>query len=236
MEGTVKIHLGGHLGRLFGAEWELFVSSPAEAIRAIDANLKGALKEYLMTKGHNRFYRIALGNRKNGLDEEDIKGPCGQQDIYVLPVVKGRNSGLGKVLAGIVLIGLAFASGGISLASTGFLGGFASTAAILGGSLLLGGITQILAPTPNFNQDSQGESRGSNIFQGNAVAVSQGGAVGLAYGRIAVTPMPISLSITSYDQSAPASFVPGSYDNVTSPGNMNNVVPIDPDPIDNLPQ
>ncbi len=242
MDGTV-IHLGGYLGKLFGARWPgMNVSSPAEAIRAVDANLKGALKQYLSTQGRDKLYRVALGRKENGVDEKGIVGPSGQQDIYILPVVRGRNSGFGKILAGIAIIALVFATGGAALGAGGSLFGItAGTVGTiglgLGASLILGGISQLLAPTPNFNngQDTQGDSRGSTIFQGNATTISQGGAVGLVYGRMRVTPMPISMSITSYDQSAPASFAPGQYDNVTSPGNMVNVVPIDVNPIGNLP-
>lgn len=240
MDGTVKIHLGGHLGRLFGADWELFVSSPAEAIRAIDANLKGALKQYLNTKGRDKLYKISLGRKENGVDEDGVRGPCGQQDVYLLPVIKGRNSGVGKILAGIAIIALVFATGGAALGAGGSLFGItAGTVGTIGlgigASLILGGISQLLTPSPSFNADSQGDSRGSNLFQGNATTVSQGGAVGLIYGRIAVTPMPISLSVTSFDQSAPGSIAPGTYNNVGGPGGMVNVVPGDYDPTDSLP-
>lgn len=240
MEGTVKIVLGGMLGKLFGAEWNLFVSSPAEAIHAINVNLKGKLRDYLETKGRNKFYRICLGNKKNSLGEDELPNPSGRQDIYILPVIKGRNSGWGKVLAGIALIALTVTTFGAGGALAGGLWGVgaASWSAVgigLGASLILGGISQLLTPAPNFNSNSEGDSRGSNIFQGNAATVTQGGAVGLTYGRMLVTPMPISLSITTYEQSAVNSMAPNEVITIISEGGIVNEIPVPPTQEDNLP-
>jgi hypothetical protein len=60
----------------------------------------------------------------------------------------------------------------------------------------------MLTPTPNFNQDSDGDGRGSNLFQGNSVVTTQGSAVGLVYGRMMVTPMPVSVAFDNYDQNS----------------------------------
>lgn len=251
MEGkTVRIVLGGALGKRFGSEWHLCVSSPGEAIRAIDANTRGELKRYLSGVGGKRLYKVAIARKDNLIEPKDeIHNPSGQQDIYILPAAKGAKSGFGKVLAGIALVALAVASGGTSLAATGFLGGFAGTTAMVGASLILGGVTQLLTPTPSFDQNAVGDSRGSNIFEGNATTTSQGGAVGLVYGRMSVSPMPISESYTAVDQSGPNSFGAGSYEIVEGgggaggggaggAGGAGGIVdyrPISPDPFEDLP-
>ena len=69
--------------------------------------------------------------------------------------------------------------------------------------MVLGGITQLLTPAPNFNNNAEGESRGSNLFGGNASTITQGGGVGLVYGRALVTPMPVSISFDNTDQIKP---------------------------------
>lgn len=204
MEGLTTIFLGGKLGTLFGKEWRLLVGSPAEAIRAIDINLGGALKRYLTTEGARKFYRVAVGHKKNDLTKEELANRSGQADIYILPTVRGAKSGLGKIFAGVALIVLTyftggFASGGWAMASGGGLSAAGTFVVGMSASLILGGITQLLTPTPNFNQNTVGESRGSTLFNGNATAVSQGGAVGLVYGRALVTPMPICLSFANQD-------------------------------------
>jgi len=57
------IHLGGKLGKLFGKKWELLVSSPAEAVHAIDVNTGGAFKRYLAKDGQKKFYKVAVGKK-----------------------------------------------------------------------------------------------------------------------------------------------------------------------------
>ena len=50
------IHLVGSLGERFGKTWHLDVKSPAEAIRAIDVNTRGALAAYLRGPGRERGF------------------------------------------------------------------------------------------------------------------------------------------------------------------------------------
>lgn len=200
MEGLTTIRLGGKLGSLFGKTWTLRVSSPAEAIRAIDVNLGGKLRRYLSGEGAKKLYKIGLGRKDNLLEKQELVNRSGQTDIYVLPTVKGASSGLGKILAGVVIavaawyfapeiagfLGNGVTAGGVTLAGVG-----------LGASLVLGGITQLLTPTPNFNQSNGGDN--STLFAGNASAIAQGGAVTIVYGRALVAPMPVCISFSNED-------------------------------------
>lgn len=196
MEGLTTIHLGGKLGQLFGKRWELQVSSPAEAIRAIDVNLKGELRKYLAKDGDKKFYKIAVGKKDALIDKTEIGNRSGQSAIYLMPTIKGKNSGLGKILAAVAIVAVTWWNPfGYAAASAWFTVGYTTAA-----SLAIGGITQLLTPAPNFNQNSQGESRGSNLFNGNASVITQGGAVGLVYGRALVTPMPVSIAFDNEDQ------------------------------------
>lgn len=201
MEGLTTIHLGGKLGQLFGKRWDLMVSSPAEAIRAIDVNLKGKLRAYLTKQGNSKFYKVGVGKKDCLVGKEELSNRSGRSDIYITPTAKGRSSGVGKILAAVALVIVAiyapFALPGLTVAQT--TAGLYMVAA----SLAIGGVVQLLTPTPNFNQNAQGDSRGSNLFQGNSAAVSQGGGVGLVYGRALVTPMPVSISFDNTDQIKP---------------------------------
>ncbi len=216
----VNIYLTGKLGRLFGEKWRLDVRSPAEAIRAIDANLKGKLRQYLSGEGAKKNYKIALQKRDNVVFSEEAKNPSGQSDIYIIPTIAGRgDSAVGKIVVGIVLIVLAFYTGGASLsASGGLFGAYAGTVAAVGFSLVLGGITQLLTPTPNFDSSSVSDQnqRGS-VFQGTATAIQQGGAVPVCYGRVLLAPMPISISNSAYDQATTQADV-GSVEVTELPG------------------
>mgnify|MGYP001603506129 CR=1 FL=1 len=228
MDGLTTIFLGGKLGTLFGKEWQLIVSSPAEAIRAIDINLGGRLRRYLSTEGAKKFYRVAVGHKKNDLTKEELGNRSGQADIYILPTVRGAKSGAGKLIAAVVLAVVTY---GASLYWQGAAGiGTAVTAGYTtAASLAVGGITQLLTPTPNFNQDTAGESRGSTLFNGNAVAVSQGGAVGLVYGRALVTPMPVCLSFANQDVAISSDAGNINYCRVTLEGGGFQWVPRDED-------
>lgn len=207
MSGLTTIHLGGKLGQLFGKKWELMVSSPAEAIRAIDVNTKGKLRQYLSKEGAKKFYKIAIGKKDCAIGKEEIHNRSGRSDIYLLPVPKGANSGGSKILIGLAIIALAIVTSGASFAAIGFQGAgliggqTALGIGLFGASMLIGGVTQLLTPVPSFDNNAEGDSRGSNLFGGNASAVTQGGAVGLVYGRALVTPMPVSISFDNKDQS-----------------------------------
>lgn len=219
------------------AEWHLRVSSPAEAIRAIDANTGGALRRYLGGPGAKRYYKIALARKDNLLGLEELQQPTGKGDIYILPTVAGAKSAGAKILIGAALLALAIINPGAAfVAAKGGLTVLGLATVSIGASLVLGGITQLLTPTPSFDQNSVGDGRGSNIFGGNAASISQGSSVGLVYGRALVTPMPISLSYTAVDQVIVNSIAPQGYTIVYGEGGIINYVPIEPDPTANLPE
>lgn len=203
----VKVFLEGSLGRRFGREWELDVKSPTEALRAININVKGALLEYLSSQGNKKYYKFAVDKKKNFLTKDELSAKTGKGDIYVIPTIKGAgDNGLIQAIVGVALIALTWYAGG-SGGWAYIFGESAKTALTigygLGASLVLGGVMQLLTPTPSVSENSSDQST-SNLFQGNASTIAQGGVVPLIYGRSLVSPMPISLSITNIDKSTSA--------------------------------
>ncbi len=196
-DGLTTIRLGGKLGSLFGREWRLRVSSPAEAIRAIDVNTGGKLRAYLRSQGTKGFYKVALGRKDNLLEKQELTNRSGETDIYILPTVRGAGSGVGKILTALALIVVAvyfpFALPGLTIAQT--------TAVVytVAASLAIGGAAQLLTPTPNFSQDNSAQTAGSTLFNGNATAIAQGLAVTIVYGRALVAPMPVCISFSNED-------------------------------------
>lgn len=213
------IHLGGKLGQVFGKRWELQVSSPAEAVHAIDVNTKGAFKQYLMEGGHKRCYKVAVGKRTSLLDAKELRNRSGQNTIYITPAIKGAGSGVGKIIAGVILVivgVLLYEYGGGYIAAAGVV-------LILGGaSLILGGIEQLLTPVPKKTQQLQ-----SYNFQGNAVSVNQGVCVPLIYGRCLVTPIPVCINFDSADTQATANTSLGTVDTIPLIGGGYQYVPGD---------
>lgn len=197
-----KIYLVGSLGTRFGKFWELDVKSPAEAIRAININTKDKLFQYLGGPAKNKLYKVSVGKRDNVLDKEEIVNRSGRNAIYIIPTIMGASSGLGKILAGIALIGLTIITGGAAaIAAGGFWGTVATGVIGAGISMIIGGVVQLLTSVPNPNANNDEATRGSTIFQGNSTAVSQGGAATIVYGRALVSPMPISVTINNSDTS-----------------------------------
>lgn len=229
----VNIHLGGELGNEFGEKWRLSLSnpSPAEAFRAIDANTGGRFRRYLRKGGENQFYRVCLRREDNDLGEEELQRPSGKGDIFLLPVIKGQQSGAAKIIAGIAIIASIFIPG-----AQVFLGKALTYAvASAGASLVIGGVVQLLTPLPHFDQNSSADDGlRSNVFQGNASAIAQGAGVPLIYGRALAIPMPISISFVAKDRTIPNSFAPMGY----TIHNENGIItyePVVPDVSENLP-
>lgn len=209
-----KVYLVGSLGKALGRElWELDVTSVSEALRAIDINTRGGLERYLRGPGAKRHYKIALQKKTNLIDiKEEVHNRSGRSAIYIMPTIKGRNDGWGKVAAGVVILALAWwnpygwaytagavaGAGGAATSASLTIAG--SLAVGFGVSLVLGGITQLLTPTARSPQEAA-EQKNSTTFQGNAATVVQGGCVPVVYGRALVTPIPVSITVDNDDLS-----------------------------------
>ena len=237
------IYLVGSLGRAVGhTKLELDVHSTAEAIKAINVITRGKLEQYLAGPARNKLYRIALQRRNNVIDPKEAVNRSGRSTIYIMPTIRGRNSGWGKVIAGIALIALTVYTGGLGAAAGGWAFGapaaagaaqgltlLGSMAVGFGVSLLLGGITQLLTPTPK-GPGEAAEQKGSTTFQGNATAVVQGGCVPLVYGRALVSPIPVSISVNNNDVSTTDAGTDGSVeDDELEGGGHQYQPPLNPD-------
>jgi len=183
----VNVFLEGKLGKLFGRKWTLAVNSPSEAMRAIDINTKGRFREYLLGDGGKKFYKVALQKKDNLIDpKEELHNPSGKSDIYIIPTIKGASSGTGKIIAGIILVIIGIVTikfGGAVLISAGI-------------GLIIGGVIQLLTKIPK-DRPNEEIGGGSNLFQGNSTNLFQGQSVGLVYGRALVTPLPVSMSLST---------------------------------------
>jgi len=201
------VYLEGKLGKLFGRKWELDVDTVREALRAIDVNTKGEFMKYMSTEGAKRYYKIGLQSKKNIIDvRNESSGPIGSSDIYIMPTIKGSgDSPWLQIVVGIVLIIVTWgaATPGVFGANALISAGTATIGYGLAASLILGGVMQLLTPVPKFDTSSSGavDDGGSNLFQGNANAVAQGGSVGIIYGRTLVSPMPISAATNTQERS-----------------------------------
>ena len=195
-----KIKLYGNLAEFCGGqnECEAVANTPAEAIRFLAVNFKGLDKH--MSK---QFYQVKLANTP--LDYEEILYPAGYDEIKIIPVVAGSGN-IGKILAGIALIGLGFAfSGGLTfgefLKAPLLVYGAISWTALagkLGIVLVLSGIAGLLTQTPEVD-DSEGDPRNSFSFSGIQNTARAGTAIPVIYGDVITGSIPVSARVVTED-------------------------------------
>jgi len=184
-----KIKLYGELAEFVGhKEFEVQVDSLAKGVSFLLNNFEG-IDKFMSPK----YYQVKVGNY--GIGEEEIHHPIGQEDIHFIPVISGAGRGVGRILGGAALIGLAFATGGVtagaffkaatvkgSLAGAGFL----TKAAIgIGGALALSGVSEMLFPLPDMPEfSSEQDPRLSFNFSGTQQTSRAGTPVPIVYGEI----------------------------------------------------
>jgi predicted phage tail protein len=191
-----KIKLYGQLAKFIGKRvLEADVATAAEAVRMLVANFPGL--EQHMAEQH---YRVTVGTYDLALNE--IHDPAGQQDIKIVPVIAGAGAA-GRIILGVALIALAIAIPGLGAAvgaqaaATIFGTGFSSMAlsvGLLGASLVLGGVAQLLTPVPKVPQGSGSDNdpRKTFNFSGIQQTSRQGVPVPCVYGLTLVGSVVIS--------------------------------------------
>jgi predicted phage tail protein len=199
-----KIKLYGKLAKFIGHRvLEADVATAAEAVRFLLANWPEA--EAHMNDQH---YRVSIGTYD--IDLEELHHPAGAAPISFVPVVAGAGA-TGRIIAGIALIALSFgiASLAAGAALAGSLSGFALQAVafgtqaglIAGIGLVLGGVAQLLTPTPKISQD-EGDPRKSFSFSGIQNTNRAGVPVPVVYGETLVGSVVISAGIDIVQVSA----------------------------------
>jgi predicted phage tail protein len=190
-----KIKLYGKLAKFIGHRvLEADVATAAEAVRFLLANWP-ELEAHMS----DQYYRVSIGTYD--LTAEELYDPAGAAPITFVPVVTGAGA-VGRIIAGVVLIGLAFASGaglfGAAFAKN--LGLFAAVK-LIGASLVLGGVAQLLTPTPSITTD-EGDPRKSFSFSGIQNTSRAGVPVPVVYGETLVGSVVISAGIDIVQVSA----------------------------------
>jgi predicted phage tail protein len=177
-----KIKLYGKLAKFIGHRvLEADVATAAEAVRFLLANWPEA--EAHMNDQH---YRVSIGTYD--IDLEELHHPAGAAPISFVPVVAGAGA-VGRIIAGIALVALA-----LFVPLVAF--GVALNGVVLGigASLVIGGVAQLLTPTPTTSQD-EGDPRKSFSFSGIQNTSRAGVPVPVVYGETLVGSVVISAGI-----------------------------------------
>ena len=195
---VIKVYgkLAKHLGR---RSFKAAVKTPAEAIRFLLANfpdLRGVLSEgdYKVTVGRNQLDLVD--------HPEHLHFPVASQEpIRIVPVIAGAE-GVGQILAGVALVAfsLLFAPGAALAGGLFTLGPQAVSIGVgIGASLILGGVAQMLTPTPTIQQGTDGDNdpRKSYSFSGIQNVSRQGVPVPIIYGEVFTGSIVVSAGINT---------------------------------------
>ena len=197
-----KIYLEGELADKFGKELNAYVSSVKEALLLINANYP-EFKKYLIDS-HEAGVGFAIDVAGVPVEEEGIIMPLSKGDITIMSVPAGSKSAGAKILTAIAIIAFIFfapvlaggatlSSAAATMATTGIMtatGVIGTAGLMLGMSLAMAGIQQLMAPDPSVDE----QSPQSYLFNGSEQNIIEGDPVPVLYGELRVPGRPISFA------------------------------------------
>lgn len=187
------IRLYGGAGKLFGRVHRMAVSSAAEAIHALCSQYPG-LKRYL-TESKDNGYGFAVFYGKRNLAEENLREPSFGEEIRIAPIIFGSKSGgWFNVIVGVILVV-------VGVVVSYFGGGAGAPLIKMGVGLIVGGVVQMLAPTPKgLSARDRPENQPSYAFNGPINTQAQGNPVMVVYGETITGSAVLSAGISAVDQ------------------------------------
>ena len=209
---VIKVY--GSLAKFLGQRsFKAAVNTPIEAIRFLLANFPQV--ESHIAENH---YKISVGRNplQIGDQPELLTYPTAEfEPIRIIPVLGGAGSSGGQIAAGLGLIALSFLLPGAGLfgatslfgvtAAQGgaVLAGLGTAFSAVGASLVLTGVSQLIAPTSTPNglatsgSDSASDPRKSFSFSGIQNVSRQGVPVPIVYGEVIVGSVVVSAGINT---------------------------------------
>ena len=185
-EGLKTIRLYGVLGTTFGRVHRLAVRTPKEAVKALSVVIPGF--EAFMNSSTQRGIEYAVFKGKKNICESELTDNSGSLEIRIAPIITGsKRGGIFQTVLGVALIAVAgFMTGGAAvglLGSAGFaISGAWGTAALVGASMAIGGVMQMIAPQPTGLSMREGpDNKPSYAFGGPVNTTTQGNPVGVLY-------------------------------------------------------
>lgn len=173
------IHLHGILAKKFGKSFRLSVNSTKEAMRALCVQLAG-FEEFMMN-AHKHGLRFAVYHDKYNVGERELDMSHTAKVIRVVPIVEGsKKSGLLQTILGAVMVvaGVVVSKMSFGLAApigVGLIGA--------GIGLMLGGISQMLMPRVDTQDQNQDGNKANKGFGGAVTTIAQGNPVPILYGE-----------------------------------------------------
>lgn len=172
-----KLKLHGFLGEKYGKEFNLEVDTVTDAIKLLSYQIDGFANDL---KSHDWRITKTKDGKEIDLDIDTVSLGSVANEFNIYPAIAGAKNGTSKVIAGIGLVALAVATGGVSIAGYAISAG---TIATVGIGVALAGLAVNLAPEiPSGNMD-QVEKNPSAIFSGPQNVSGSGKTIPVIYGK-----------------------------------------------------
>ena len=171
---TIKLY--GILAKKFGKQFKLDVANTREAIRALSAQIPGF--EKFMLHAHEHGLGFAVYQDKHNISEYEIDMSTDAAVIKIVPKVigAGGDNGVLQVVLGVVLVVAGyFTFGATSPYGMALIGA--------GVGMAIGGITQMLTPKVEAQDQNQDGNRANKGFGGAVTTIAQGNPVPILYGQ-----------------------------------------------------
>jgi predicted phage tail protein len=197
---VVKVY--GALRKYLGqCRFQFEADTPAQAIKALCVNFPGLDKWLLDSEQDGVSYRVSIGKEKVTADDlSPLAMPWSERQVFsITPVIAGAGRTGAMIGIGIGLIAISFLlpGAGIFGAGMGIVGPLApatiatlttvgNIVSMVGASLVLGGIAQLISPQQTYSSAERGKEAArfeSFTFSGIANTVQQGMPVAICYGR-----------------------------------------------------
>ena len=195
---VVKVY--GKLRELLGqCRFELNVSTPAQAFKALLINFPQLERFILDSEKDGVAYRMMVGRQHIGEDNiADLAMPLGDREVFsIAPVIAGAGRTFSTIAIGVGLIGASFlfpgaglfgtqalfATGTAGLAGTGIATTIGTALSAVGAGLVLSGVSQLISPTAQPTALKEQEQLESFTFSGIVNVSRQGIPVPVVLGR-----------------------------------------------------
>jgi Phage-related protein, tail component len=185
---VVKVY--GKLRQWLGGQcrFELDVDTPAQALKALCVNFPGLDRWLIDSEQDGLGYRVTVGRERITNDHADrLVLPWSDREVFsICPVIAGAGGPVGRILAGVALVAFSLLLPGVGAAIGGAL---MTKIGLIGGSLILTGVAQLISPTQDLGSLTQGQEAvrlESFTFSGIVNTSKQGLPVPIAYGRVFV--------------------------------------------------
>jgi predicted phage tail protein len=199
---NIKVFLHGILAKEFRSEFPLCVSTPREAIKAIDMNTGKRFKKFLIER-KNIFYQVIIG-KDSMFDDRQLDAQIGDaEELHIVPVIFGASANVFRVVAGAVLVVagvvLAYVSFGTGTPLSAYMVAAGVGLAIGGLAMLVTGVIGLLSPQPTAQKEEAKSGGRSFLLDPSINIISNGDPIPLGYGRLIIPGISIDNYIETED-------------------------------------